>query len=238
MFHIELRQFPHNVCRFNLSEQELGVLVGPWSRERWIELGGRKWSPHQARLTILEGPHLAVQELSMGRGWRNAQRRSEDVTDRLLAAAKAPLAHDGGSSPSPSAPSTAPSAPSTAPSAPSTGPSAPSTDVALEADSLGLELLTMLGAAPASLSAVWQLARSRYPERLPSECLAVAEQAIRSLLHRRLVVLVASAGETDGNRQPGGPSTRAAAGAEVERLLQAPESWFEDERAAVLVRRA
>jgi hypothetical protein len=238
VFHIELRQFPHNVCRFNLSEQELRVLVGPWSRERWIELGGRKWSPHQARLTILEGPHLAVQELSMGRGWRNAQRRSEDVTDRLLAAAKAPLAHDGGSSQSTSAPSTGPSVPSTGPSAPSTGPSAPSTDVALEADSLGLELLTMLGEAPASLSDVWQLARSRYPERLPSECLAVAEEAIRSLLHRRLVVLVASAGEADGNRQPGGPSGRAAAGAEVERLLQAPESWFEDERAAVLVRRA
>jgi hypothetical protein len=224
VFHIELRQFPHNVCRFNLSEQELRVLVGPWSRERWIELGGRKWSPHQARLTILEGPHLAVQELSMGRGWRNAQRRSEDVTDRLLAAAKAPLAHDGGSSPSLSAPST--------------GPSAPSTDVALEADSLGLELLAMLGEAPASLSAVWQLARSRFPERLPSECLAVAEQAIRSLLHRRLVVLVASAGEANGNRHPGGPLGRTSAGAEAERLLQAPESWFEDERAAVLVRRA
>jgi hypothetical protein len=231
VFHIELRQFPHNVCRFNLSEQELRVLVGPWSRERWIELGGRKWSPHQARLTILEGPQLAVQELSMGRGWRNAQRRSEDVTDRLLAAAKAPLAHDGGSSPGASAPSTGPSAPST-------DPSAPATDAALEADSLGLELLTMLGEAPASLSGVWQLARSRYPERLPSECLAVAEQAIRSLLHRRLLVLVASAGEADGGRQPGGPSGRPAAGAEVERLLQAPESWFEDGRAAVLVRRA
>jgi hypothetical protein len=110
--------------------------------------------------------------------------------------------------------------------------------VALQADSLGLELLTMLGEAPASLSAVWQLARSRFPERLPSECLAVAEQAIRSLLHRRLVVLVASAGEADRNRQPGGQSGRASAGAEVERLLQAPESWFEDQRAAVLVARA
>ena len=74
MFHIELRQFPHNVCRFNLSEQELRTLVGPWAREQWIELGGRKWSPHQARLTVLNGPRLTVQELSMGRGWRNAQR--------------------------------------------------------------------------------------------------------------------------------------------------------------------
>jgi hypothetical protein len=180
VFHVELRQFPHNVCRFNLSERELRTLVEPWARERWIELGGRRWSPHQARLTILDGPRLAVQELAMGRGWRTAQRRGEDVTDRVLAAAKAPLGHDGGSSPSKSALST--------------DPSQPSTDPPLEADSLGLEVLTMLGEAPASLSAVWQLARSSFPEGLPSECLAMAEKAIRSLLHRRLIVLVASGG--------------------------------------------
>jgi hypothetical protein len=224
VFHIELRQFPHNVCRFNLSEHELRPVVEPWAREQWIELGGRKWSPHQARLTILDGPHLAVQELSMGRGWRNAQRRSEDVTDRVLAAAKVPLPHNGGSSPSQSQSSPR--------------PSEPSTDLPLEADSLGLELLTMLGDAPASLSAVWQLARSRFPERLPSECLAVAEQAIRSLLHRRLIVLGASGGEGDRDGPAAEPSGREPPDAEVERLLRAPESWFEDQRAAVLVRRA
>jgi hypothetical protein len=231
VFHIELRQFPHNVCRFNLSEQELRTLVGPWAREQWIDLGGRKWSPHQARLTVLDGPRLALQELSMGRGWRNAQRRSEDVTDRVLAAAKGPPAHDGGASPSRSEPSTCLSEPSA-------GPSGSSTDLSLEADSLGLELLTMLGEAPAPLSAVWRLARSRFPERLPSECLGVAEQAIRSLLHRRLIVLVASGGKADRDRQAAEPSGREPGEAEVERLLLAPESWFEDERAAVRVRRA
>ena len=231
MFHIELRQFPHNVCRFNLSEQELRTLVGPWAREQWIELGGRKWSPHQARLTVLHGPRLAVQELSMGRGWRNAQRRSEDVTDRVLATAKAPPAHDGGSSPSHSQSSPGLSRPS------SVLPE-PSADLPLEADSLGLELLTMLGDAPASLSAVWQLARSRFPERLPSECLGVAEQAIRSLLHRRLIVLVASEGTGDRDRQAAEASEREQGEAEAEQLLRAPESWFEHQRAAVLVRRA
>jgi hypothetical protein len=224
VFHIELRQFPHNVCRFNLSEQELRTVVEPWAREQWIELGGRRWSPHQARLTILDGPRLAVQELSMGRGWRNAQRRSEEVTDRVLAAAKAPLAHNGGPNPSHSRSST--------------DPSESSADVPLEADSLGLELLTILGDAPASLSAVWQLARSRFPERLPSECLAVAEQAIRSLLRRRLIVLGASGGQADQDRGAAEPLGREPTDAEVERLLRAPESWFEDQRAAVLVRRA
>jgi hypothetical protein len=87
MFHIELRQFPHNVCRFNMTEAELATLVEPWSREQWIELGERKWSPHQARLTVLEGPQLPIEQLSMGRGWRNAQRQSEDVTERVLARA-------------------------------------------------------------------------------------------------------------------------------------------------------
>ena len=224
MFHVELRQFPHNLCRFNLSEQELHTLVEPWAREQWIELGGRKWSPHQARLTILDGPRLAVQELSMGRGWRNAQRRSEDVTDRVLAATKTSQVHNGG--------------PSSSQPRPSTGPSGPSTGPRLEADSLGLELLTLIAEAPAPLSAVWQLAKSSFPERLASECLAMAEQAIRSLLHRRLIVLVASGGDADRDRQAVAPSPREPAEAEVERLLRAPESWFEDQRAAVLVRRA
>ncbi|HEY2202174.1 MAG TPA: hypothetical protein VGH56_09800, partial [Solirubrobacteraceae bacterium] len=88
MYHIELRQFPHNTCRFNLTEQELRAVLEPWVREKFVEVGERKWSPHQAKLTILEGPRLEVQQLSMGRGWRAAQRQSEDVTERLLAQAK------------------------------------------------------------------------------------------------------------------------------------------------------
>jgi hypothetical protein len=88
MFHVELRQFPHNACAFNLTEAELSQIVEPWSREQWIELGERKWNPHQARLTVLEGPRLEVEELAMGRGWRNAQHQSEDVTDRVIARAR------------------------------------------------------------------------------------------------------------------------------------------------------
>ncbi|HWY90741.1 MAG TPA: hypothetical protein VNY31_08730 [Solirubrobacteraceae bacterium] len=88
MFHVELRQFPHNACAFNLIDAELAQIVGPWSREQWIELGERKWNPHQARMTVLEGPHLPVEDLAMGRGWRNAQHQSEDVTERVIARAR------------------------------------------------------------------------------------------------------------------------------------------------------
>jgi hypothetical protein len=231
VFHVELRQFPHNLCRFNLSEEELRTLVEPWAREQWIEFGGRKWSPHQARLTILHGPRLAVQELSMGRGWRNAQRRSEDVTDRVLDTAKVPQVLNDGSSPSQVGPPSGPSRPAT-------GSSERSTDLPLETDSLGLELLTLVAEAPASLSRVWQLARSQFPDRLPSECLAMAEKAIRSLLQRRLIVVVASGSEPDRDSPDAERSRREPAEAEVERLLRAPESWLEQQPAAVLVRRA
>lgn len=84
MFHVELRQFPHVACRFNLTEAELRMLVEPWLREQWIELGERKWNPHQARMTVLEGPHLPVEDLAIGRGWHNAQHQSQDVTERVL----------------------------------------------------------------------------------------------------------------------------------------------------------
>jgi hypothetical protein len=100
VFHVELRKFPHNTCAFNLTEAELWEIVGPWSREQWVELGERKWSPHQARLTVLEGPHLAVEDLALGHGWRNAQQRCSDVTERVLAQALATSAAAGNQAPS------------------------------------------------------------------------------------------------------------------------------------------
>src|SRR5271156_6240606 len=92
MYHVELRQFPHNFCHFNLSDAELAAIVEPWRRGQPIEVGDRKWNPHQAKLRILEGPELDLQELSMGRGWRTAERRSREVTDRVLATAPTPPA--------------------------------------------------------------------------------------------------------------------------------------------------
>ena len=157
MYHVELRQFPHNLCRFNLTTEELHSVVEPWSREQWVELGERKWSPHQARLTILEGPRIPVEQLSMGRGWRTAQRQSEDVTERVLVAAR-----QAGTA------------------APQTLTQTASPDVAFPADSLAVELLSVLGDDPAALLAAWRLAAAQWPERPAGECLALAEQAVRS----------------------------------------------------------
>src|ERR1700737_651807 len=86
-----MRQFPHNMCRFNVSERELDAIVQPWAREQGVEFGEQRGNVNQARLTILEGPRIPPEQLSMGRGWRAAQRLSKNVTESVLAAARAPV---------------------------------------------------------------------------------------------------------------------------------------------------
>jgi hypothetical protein len=155
VYHVELRQFPHNMCRFNLSERELfDTIVRAWAQEQWIEFGERKWNPHQARLTVLEGPQLGVEQLAMGRGWRNAQRHSEDVTERVLAQA------------------TQEAQAAAAAAAAAAGASAEGADG---------QLLALLGADPGALLASWRLTAARRPELAPSEALALAETTLRSL---------------------------------------------------------
>ena len=84
MFHVELRQAPHRVNRFNLDQAGLWALLEPWVRERAVELGERRWSPHQAAITVLEGPEIPLERLTMGRGWGAAERESHDVTQQVL----------------------------------------------------------------------------------------------------------------------------------------------------------
>jgi hypothetical protein len=198
-YHIELRQFPHNLCNFNLTEQELhATIVGPWAREQWIELGDRKWSPHQAKLTIIEGPQIPIEQLSMGRGWRAAQRQGRDVTTRVLAAAR-------------EAANVAPQAPI----APAQEVQPPANERLL-ADSLGLELLTVLGADQVPLRRAWELACTRHPERTAGQCLVLAERTVASLLQSQLIALV-RADRTEAAQQVGE--------AEVQTVLRALDSW-------------
>jgi hypothetical protein len=171
MYHLEMRQFPHNLNRFNLDEHQLRAIVDPWSREQFVELGERKWSPHQAKLTILEGPELALEQLSMGRGWRAAQRESEDVTERVLAAAK-----DAGATPAQAGSAATPASQASSTAA------ASDADAALMTDPLGLgvQLAALLGADAARLLATWRAVAARSPELAPSDSLALAEREIRT----------------------------------------------------------
>ncbi len=95
MFHIELRQFPHQTRVFNLTPEQLEArIVGPWVAGRTIELDERRWDSDRARLTIYEGPELSPDQLGMGRGWANVTRSGKEVTARVLAnrAQPAPVA--------------------------------------------------------------------------------------------------------------------------------------------------
>jgi hypothetical protein len=238
MYHLELRHYPHNMCRFNLSDEELSAIVLPWAREEWIEFGERKWNPQEAKIKIIEGPELPLNQLTMGRGWRQAEHQGDDVTERLLASARdyvksvaeaqeaaaiqaaaAELVADAGAeatdTPGASSPESAPKPQAAAP-----GPVQP--DSPLLADSLGLELLALLEDAPAPLSEAWRLAQARLPGGSAGDGLALAEGAVSSLLERRLILL----------------ETADAQGVEVD-VLHAAESWGgEGQPGAVLMRRA
>ena len=158
MYHIELRQFPHNLNHYNLSGEQLRMIVDPWVREKVFEVEERKWNPQTAKLIILEGPELALDQLTMGRGWAAAQREGVDVTDQVLSQAaarprarRAPLA---------------------------AAPPAGSPQLTLEA--LGAQAAALLGSDPGRLLAEWRSAAARAPGLSPSESLALAEHALRS----------------------------------------------------------
>lgn len=236
MYHVELRQFPHNFCRFNLSERELReTILDAWLRDEWVELGERRWNPQQAKLTVLEGPQLPVEELSMGRGWRNAKRVSQEVSEQLLGAP----AVEGARSKSywrrmvgPSGEASIEHSISSPPDAPDARPdTSTEPDMRLASDSLGLEILTQLGSQPKPLAIVWRLARERYPQASASDCLKLAELAVRSLLATGLAVLLVA---TDaGKYEP------CAEGEQLERALRAIDSWSsEEDSVAVRLRRA
>lgn len=88
VFHFELRSGIHVAHAFNLSQAELdrAVLVD-WRRGDDLAFGDRRWTRDRTQLKIYEGRRLEAPELSFGRGWTNAVKRGEDVTDRQLAAA-------------------------------------------------------------------------------------------------------------------------------------------------------
>jgi hypothetical protein len=185
MYHVELRQFPHNMCRFNLTDAELRAIVEPWALEKVVDFGERKWSSQMARITILDGPQIPLQQLTMGRGWRAAQRQSKDVTERVLTAAREALA----------AAQSAPGRPvaealgqaggrghAGARGQAGSAAHAESANAGALADplALGVQLASLLGEDPARLLAAWKAVAARSSGLAPSESLALAERQIGS----------------------------------------------------------
>ncbi len=92
----------------------------------------------------------------MGRGWRIAQREGEDVTDRVLAAARAGV------------------------QAPAAQQSQGAAGAQARPEQLQRELTSLLGEQAQALFEAWRHASALYANRSPSECLALAEEALAS----------------------------------------------------------
>lgn len=170
VFHLRLRQFPHNHCQFNVSDDELAPIVDAWARGEWIALGERRWSPHQANLTIVEGPRIALAALSMGRGWRQAEREGQVVTGQVLKKA-APAGHGAARQGDPPPRAAVRRAGSDALDA-----------VAQHPSPADVNVHGLLGgnAEGAALLQAWRDVTARSPELSPSERLALAELQLRT----------------------------------------------------------
>jgi hypothetical protein len=84
VFHVELKQYPNSVRRFNLTREQLDArFLIPWLAGEMIELDERRYLPATAKLRIIEGPEVRM--MGLGRGWAEAERAGEDITERLLA---------------------------------------------------------------------------------------------------------------------------------------------------------
>lgn len=178
MFHVELRQAPHRLHRFNLDQRELqATLLAPWVRGTHIEVGERVWDPSTASILVLEGPEIPIGRLTMGRGWAVAQREGTEVTAQVIAAVRRDLAD-----------AIVDAAPEQiAPAAATT--SAPA-DATVLTDALGLELLRSIGETPMSLPAAWRVAAQRHPQLPTGAALDLTRSAVASLVRSRLARLV------------------------------------------------
>ncbi len=191
-YHLEIRDFPRNVNRFNMSGTEIGVVLLAWAQERVFELADQKWNPQTAEMIVLEGPEIPVSGLSMGRGWPTAMREGDDVTARVLAEAREAIvdgsvarmeleqeqewdraAADAEGAPSPEAGERTPEA--EALTAPDAGAGAPGSDEL----GLGVELAALLGPEAPRLLAAWREVAARASGLSPSESLALAERQVQ-----------------------------------------------------------
>jgi hypothetical protein len=83
----------HRARSFNLTAEELQrTVTQPWLNDLPVKLGDREWERRKSALRILEGPELDPPAMSFGQGWANAERSSDEVTERELRGAAEGLA--------------------------------------------------------------------------------------------------------------------------------------------------
>jgi hypothetical protein len=163
VYHVELREYPRNLNRFNLSGTQIGAILVPWSQKEVVEVNGQRWDPKDATIRVIEGPEIPIHRLSLGRGWPLAERQGEDVTVRVLQEAKGAVS-DGSAHREP----LGGSGHEAAGGAYGRG--------SADALSAGVELAGLLGPDPGALLAAWRAVANRTSGLSPSETLALAER--------------------------------------------------------------
>jgi hypothetical protein len=98
----------------------------------------------------------------MGRGWRTAQKQSQDVTEQVLFAARAALQEAAGGG-----------------GVVAAGAPAPGASTATDPVALGVQLAALLGPDPMALLEAWHTAAAGSPGVPPSDSLALAERTLR-----------------------------------------------------------
>lgn len=89
VYHVEMRMGISVVRAFNLSSHDLQVrFLAPLMADQDFVYEGHEWSPRKTRISIFDGPELPLHQLSMGRGWPNVQRTSQEVTVEILEQAR------------------------------------------------------------------------------------------------------------------------------------------------------
>jgi hypothetical protein len=216
MFHVQLRQFPHQAQVFNLGQDQLDAIVVPWLDGRVVDVGGQKWAPERATLMILEGPELATHQLAMGRGWSAARKGANDITASYLAA----------HAPTPMATQAMEPLPRTLEPAPgrATGPTVDGP----EYDELKRELLERSARELLSLHEAWRLAATWFPSARVGERLEATDAVVRRLLSDGTVQLCR------GRREVA--SEHPVPARDADPLLNSVDTWAEREDPSVFLR--
>ena len=188
------------VREFNLNDRTLWLrFLSPLMADRDFTLEGHDFTPRKTRIKIFEGPRLEPHELALGRGWQNVERSGGDVTEAVLARARAHAAAAAAAAPG-AAPGATWSAASGAAAGgapeqaaggapPAPGPPAPAPAVT---DTLRERVIGRLSAGPVTVAEIAEMAAGLMPGSTEEECLAASEKVAWALLYRGVATLAPS----------------------------------------------
>jgi hypothetical protein len=80
-FHVSLSEgLFQSATLYNLDAGSVARICGPLLRGQAIVVREHEWKPGDTKVVVMEGPALEPGQFTMGHSWRNASRRSKDVS--------------------------------------------------------------------------------------------------------------------------------------------------------------